>query len=305
MKAKLGTLIAVGVIMLMLIAACGDSRTDAGNTKAPQSTSGPVSTPISTPEEPTATEPAPTKPAATDTIPIDPVPTDPAPADPVDDEAKLVDVPAPIEEVKVKVSDSIPTLYTIRIVSGLPGGCARFNEYITSILGDTISVTVTNSVPAEPVPCTTIYGQHQGEIDLGADLVAGETYTVLVNGTVTSSFTVSSEQTLDMIEVQSPIEVVEVEFRNSNPYEYGLVVVSRLPLGSSCSQFNGYNVSRPSESLIRVNITHLEVVAEENVPCTRDLPVVETIIPLGVDFISRQEYTVAIGDEKSITFLAQ
>ena len=95
MKAKLGTLIAVGVIMFMLIAACGDSRTDAGNTKAPQSTSGPVSTPISTPEEPTATEPAPTKPAATDTIPIDPVPTDPAPADPVDDEAKLVDVPAP------------------------------------------------------------------------------------------------------------------------------------------------------------------------------------------------------------------
>ena len=288
MKAKLGTLIAVGVIMLMLIAACGDSRTDAGNTKAPQSTSGPVSTPISTPEEPTATEPAPTKPAATDTIPIDPVPTDPvptdpAPADPVDDEAKLVDVPAPIEEVKVKVSDSIPTLYTIRIVSGLPGGCARFNEYITSILGDTISVTVTNSVPAEPVPCTTIYGQHQGEIDLGADLVAGETYTVLVNGTVTSSFTVSSEQTLDMIEVQSPIEVVEVEFRNSNPYEYGLVVVSRLPLGSSCSRFNEFDVLRPAGGIIQVTVTHFEITAQ-NVPCTTDLPAVVTEIPLGSDF---------------------
>ena len=55
---------------------------------------------------------------------------------------------------------------------------------------------------------------------------------------------------------------------------------------------------------MRVNITHLEV-TEENVPCTKDLPVVETIIPLDVDFISGQGYTVAIGDEDFITFIAQ
>ena len=128
MKAKLGTLIAVGVIILMLIAACGDSLTDAGNTKAPQSTSGPVSTPKTTPEEPTETDPAPTKPATTDPAPTGLVPTDPlptnlgptnlGPADPVADEAKSVGVPDPIEEVKVKVSDSKPTLYTLSIVSG-------------------------------------------------------------------------------------------------------------------------------------------------------------------------------------------
>ena len=123
MKAKLGTLITVGVIILMLIAACGDSLTDAGNTKAPQSTSGPVSTPKMTPEEPTATDPAPTKPAATDPaptgpVPTDPLPTNPGPADPVADEAKSVGVPDPIEEVNVKVSDSKPALYTLSIVSG-------------------------------------------------------------------------------------------------------------------------------------------------------------------------------------------
>ena len=123
MKAKLGTLIAVGIIISMLIAACGDSLTDAGNTKAPQSTSGPVSTPKTTPEEPKATDPAPTKPAATGPaptgpVPTDPLPTNPGPADPVADEAKSVGVPDSIEEVKVKVSDSKPALYTLSIVSG-------------------------------------------------------------------------------------------------------------------------------------------------------------------------------------------
>ena len=163
---------------------------------------------------------------------------------------------------------------------------------------------MTNSVPAEPVPCTTNYGQHQGEIHLGADLAAGDKYTVLVNGAVTNCFTVRREQTQDMIKARSPIEGVEVEFMDSNPHEYGLVVVSQLPLGSSCSQINGYDVSRPSEVLMRVNTTNLEV-TEENVPCTKDLPVVETIIPLCVDFISCQGYTVAIGDEDFITFIAQ
>jgi len=62
-------------------------------------------------------------------------------------------------------------------------------------------------MPAEPVPCTTIYGQHQGEIDLGADLAARDTYTVLVNGAVTNFFTVRSEQTQDMIKARSPSKV--------------------------------------------------------------------------------------------------
>ena len=156
MKAKLGTLIAVGVILLMLIAACGDGRTAAGKTQAPPTTSGPtsgpVSTPESTPEEPTATDPAPTEPAATDPAPMEPTSTEPAATDQVPDEGKLLAVPAPIDAVTVKFSDSKPVLYTLSIVSGLPGGCARVNEYVTSILGDTVAVTVTNSVPAEPVP---------------------------------------------------------------------------------------------------------------------------------------------------------
>lgn len=138
--------------------------------------------------------PAPTEPAA----------TEPAPSEPGPDEMEMVDTPAPIEEVKVEVSDSVPPRYTLNIVSGLPGGCAKFHEYATSIDGNTIAVTVTNLVPAEPVPCTAIYDRHEGEVDLGDDLAAGETYTVIVNGQVTNGFTVRDDQGRDMAEAASP-----------------------------------------------------------------------------------------------------
>ncbi len=40
-------------------------------------------------------------------------------------------------------------------------------------------------------------------------------------------------------------------------------------------------------------------------PCTTDLPVVETEIPLGTDFASGETYTVNVNDELSETFIAQ
>ena len=61
--------------------------------------------------------------------------------------------------------------------------------------------------------------------------------------------------------------------------------MSTLPLGSSCSRFNGYDVVRRVGNEIHVTVTHLEVL-EKNLPCTRDLPAVDTQIPLGSDFTS-------------------
>lgn len=92
-------------------------------------------------------------------------------------------VEAPIESVDILVRESFPPGYTAHITSGLPSGCAKFDKAgITGRTGDTITVSVTNTMPADDnVACTAIYGFHESNIDLGQDFVSGRTYTLKVN----------------------------------------------------------------------------------------------------------------------------
>ena len=92
-------------------------------------------------------------------------------------------VAAPIDEIDILVRESSPPGYTAHIISGLPSGCALFHEArITARAGDTITISVSNTVPSDPeVACRAIYTFHETNIDLGQDLVSGRTYTVKVN----------------------------------------------------------------------------------------------------------------------------
>ena len=62
------------------------------------------------------------------------------------------------------------------------------------------------------------------------------------------------------------------------PPQYHLRVVSGLPKGSGCSQFNGYEIRRRVSNEIQVVVTHHEV-ADRLVVCTADFPIVETKRP--------------------------
>ena len=88
--------------------------------------------------------------------------------------------PAPIDELEILTRESFPPGYTARIVSGLPSGCAQFESAeITGRSGNTITIAVTNTMPADPnVACTAIYGYKETNLDLGKDFTSGETYTV-------------------------------------------------------------------------------------------------------------------------------
>ena len=99
-------------------------------------------------------------------------------------------VAAPIEKVEILVRESNPPGYTAHIVSGLPSGCARFHSAeITARSGDTITIAVKNTMPADAnTVCTAIYGYHESSLDLGTDFVARQTYTVTANGQ-SSTFT--------------------------------------------------------------------------------------------------------------------
>ena len=127
---------------------------------------------------------------------------------------------------------------------------------------------------------------------------------LLVNGDVTNSFVGHDSEGRAMTKAISPVEQVEVKVSESTPPQYSVVVISRLPLGSSCSTFNGFDVTRRFAETIEVTVTHLEV-ADKNVPCTRDLPVVSTEIPLGSDFESGKTYTVIVNDSVTEIFVAR
>jgi hypothetical protein len=71
----------------------------------------------------------------------------------------------------------------VRIVSGLPSGCAEFHSAeLTSTQDQTFTIRVQNTMPADPnAICTAIYGMHESIVELGSDLVSGTQYTVRAN----------------------------------------------------------------------------------------------------------------------------
>ncbi len=210
----------------------------------------------------------------------------------------MVETAAPIESVEVIEYDGI---YTLRVVSGLPGGCVEYSGYDITREGNIVNVIVTNLAPAPDalVMCTAIYGYHETEIDLG-DFVPGETYTVVVNGKVAAGFLAHDPEAPATEEHESPIEATEVTYTDSG---YVLSIVSRLPMGSSCSFFDGYTVDRRYGDRIEVTVTYLGVT--EMRPCTADLPVVLTEIALGSDFTPGESYTVVVNGDITNGFVAR
>jgi hypothetical protein len=86
---------------------------------------------------------------------------------------------------------------------------------------------------------------------------------------------------------------------------YVPTVVSRLPLGSSCSKFDGYTVNHRGGNYIEIEVIHLEVIPPNSpMICTADLPVVVTEISLGNDFLEGETYTVKVNGEHKETFIA-
>ncbi len=93
---------------------------------------------------------------------------------------------APIETIEIVVAESFPPQYFLTIVSGLPNGCAKFdNTYVQRVDDTTIVVQVINSVPTDPdIACTEEYRTVEKRVALGSRFDSGATYTVNVNDKV-------------------------------------------------------------------------------------------------------------------------
>jgi hypothetical protein len=90
---------------------------------------------------------------------------------------------APIDDLQLVIRESFPPQYAVEITSGLPSGCAQFDEAkVTGRAGNEITIRVTNTVPADgDIACTAIYGTKVTIVDIGSDFQSGQPYTVRVN----------------------------------------------------------------------------------------------------------------------------
>ena len=84
---------------------------------------------------------------------------------------------------------------------------------------------------------------------------------------------------------------------------YQVRIVSGRPSGS-CTRYNGYELRREQPETIDITITHHRV-AEPQACCTRDYPVDETLVPLNLDPVSSEQYTVRINGDTEVSFTAR
>lgn len=95
-------------------------------------------------------------------------------------------VAAPIDRIEVLIRESAHPHVTLKVKAGLPSGCAKPASHSVDRAGETITVTVLNSMPTGDPICTMVYGTYELNIDLGRDFTLGTTYTVRVNDKTTT-----------------------------------------------------------------------------------------------------------------------
>ena len=214
-------------------------------------------------------------------------------------------VPAAIRKVEVEEYEAG---YLLTVTYRLPGGedCSRHTGLTAELVGTNFRILVNNlekrADDGSPA-CASPPREEAVEIPMEGPFTPGAAYLVRVNERLTNSFTPPPAEYVDPVVVPSPIEEAELLILERFPPVYNVRVVSALPLGSSCSAFNGYAVERRETGRIGVLVTHHETRAAD-VVCTEDDPLVETTVPLGGDLEPGREYAVDLNGQ-TLTFRAQ
>ncbi len=172
--------------------------------------------------------------------------------------------------------------------------CARPGSQGIEVAGREIAITFTLQQPPE-TPWGSGCGASYVELDnierIPAELESGKPYTITVNGQAVASFSVPDEKLGHTVIADSLVQSVEVVEMESDLVQFALRIVSGRPSGS-CTQYNGYEITRTNGNRIDVRVTHHSK-GDPNVICTKDFPIDETIVPLGV-LEEGVEYTVTV-----------
>ena len=219
---------------------------------------------------------------------------------------KWVEVPVPVIWASL-IPNEAEHLLRIAYYQSTIEGCARPGNEELRVDGNDIIATVTLMQPPPTswaIPCNEKVVELDTILPIQASLEPGQSYRVIVNDRVTGTFSLPRPELKDTALVESPIESAEIMVLERDPREYQLRIVSAMQHGSSCSQFNGYEIRRSESNSIDIIVTHHHVAAK-NVICTADYPIVETIVPLGSEFEPGMEYTVSVNGDTTTSFVAR
>lgn len=206
-------------------------------------------------------------------------------------EPVLVEAPAPIDGLTINIAESFPPQYMLVIESGLPNGCAKFGAYDVKRDGDTVSVRVTNNVPADQnTACDMSYGTVETTVNLGSDFEPGATYTVLVNDKSTT-FTAQGEA-VQKVEEDAPVESVTIDYAPNG--ESRLVLTTTLPSG--CHEIIEPLVLRADDTII----VEVQNMVEVGAICTDDLRRVESRLPIPGEVEACATYDVNVNGVVSV-----
>ena len=217
-----------------------------------------------------------------------------------------VETPVTVVRANLIPNEREPYL-RVEYVRTLVEGCSRLGNETLDVEDGVIRARVTLMQPPPTswaIDCDAEVMVQDTVLHIDAPLEPGKTYRVVLNDRAVTAFSMP-RATLGYTRIaESPIEAVELDTLEIHPTQYQLRIVSGLPKGSSCSQFNGYEVQRNEANRIDILITHHEV-SEPNVVCTADYPSVETVVPLGSGFEPGEEYDVRVNGETTVLFIAQ
>jgi hypothetical protein len=221
------------------------------------------------------------------------------------DAPEFARVEAPITDVVLRATRSLPPQYSLHITSGLPNTCNTFEVIEVSRSGDQVIVEVYNQQQTGQVACGERYGIIENDVALGSDFDPGVTYDIRVNDTnrilVGGEAAFSEDTGSELGEglginpnpelVPAPIEDVVLNVMESFPVQYSLEITYGLPNG--CARFDNATVVREGD--------RVAVIVQNNVPtgevmCTDDYRVGTETVMLGSDFEDGVSYTISIND---------
>ena len=233
----------------------------------------------------------------------------PGPGGEVVDPNAWVDAPYPVAGAEMLPPHEGDLLRIFFLQSNLENCSRGVHRKEWELDGNDIRVTLTNQVPP-PAPWAAPCHDHLVELDEIIDLkgafTAGESYSVVVNGQVTGTFSRPDEDFPHSFLAPSQVQEVELQVLESDPPRYNLLATYGIPAGSGCSHDNGYTLMRGDDGDIVISLTYHEVAQqEEPVICITDYPINEVTIPLESDFEAGKEYTVRINGKEELSFTAQ
>ena len=211
-----------------------------------------------------------------------------------------VEVPAPVISASL-MQDEPEHLLRVVYPQSTIEGCARRGNKSIEVDGYDISVRLTLMQPPETpwaIPCDGEAVELDEIFHIDSPLETGKTYRATVNDRPVYTFTIPDPQLGHTAVARS--DVLSAEIAGQNDGSFQVRIVSGRPSGS-CTRYNGYGVRQEQLDRIDITVTHHQVTDPQAI-CTRDYPVDETMVRLGLE--SGSDYTIVVNGETKLSITA-